>query len=211
VTPYGAGQGTIFFERKKPTATVVIPSVGRSTISRTLQSLLAMRNPLWCALVGFDGLTEDKVQVLNLPKDPRITYLFLPKAGGGSNHGGQVRNLLMEKAETEWICFLDDDDTFRPDYLDHLTEEQERHPEARTILFRMSYDPSDRKVLPPLTIRQPIVNNVGISFAVKKLLCQEQGLRFQNGATEDFYFLKSIADKGEEIVFSEHITYNIRF
>lgn len=211
-TEYSAGQGTIIFKRKAPIVTFVIPSIGRNTVEHTVLSLRRLTYPLWHAIVGFDALTDEQVSTLRFPDDDRITTVNLPeKAGGGRNFGGGTRNQLFGRISTPWLAFVDDDDSVRPDYLDRLNEARAAHPTARCVVFRMSYDPQDTKVLPPLGTVVPVKNKVGISFAVAKSLLDDLGLRFVNGPTEDFDLLNRIHAAGEPIVFSPHIVYNVRF
>jgi glycosyltransferase involved in cell wall biosynthesis len=188
--------------------TVIIPSIGRKTITRTLNSLISQTNPNWLAAVGFDGLKKEAVSDLTV-QDPRISYFFLPKVGGGLNHGGSVRNVLLDFAATEWVCFLDDDDTFRPDYIEKLQELANQDYDV--VMFRMSYDPSDTNVIPRLGIQKPMIMQTGISFAVRKSFLDKHSLRFFNSGAEDFMLLLAIEQKGGKFHFSPHITYNIRF
>jgi len=200
-----------------PLITVIIPSVGRCTLTRALKSLSLQTSQIWIAKVGFDGLQESssvcKSITDRITEDERkgIQILHLPKVGGGRNYGGAVRNKLMENCTTPWICFLDDDDTFKPTYMEFFQLELSNHPESDVILFRMTYDKEEKKVLPPENLNQIKQNYVGISFAVRNEFIQKHKLQFINGDIEDFKFLKSIEENGGKIKFSNHIVYNIRF
>jgi len=224
VSAYKEGQGTVFFQKKNdykavllPIITVIIPSVGRSSLKRALKSLVVQTNQIWIAKVGFDGLEESSEECKNITNDITdeerkvIQFLFLSKVGGGKNHGGAVRNKLMETCSTPWICFLDDDDTFKSNYMEIFQVELSNHPESDVIMFRMSYDKEEQKVLPPENLNQIKMNSVGISFAVRKEFLQKHGIQFINGSVEDYIFLKSVEDKGGKIRFSNHIVYNVRF
>jgi glycosyltransferase involved in cell wall biosynthesis len=190
--------------------TVIIPSIGRATIERSLNSLLNMNNPNWKALVGFDCVSDDIINNLNLPVDSRIIYhRLLEKKGGGNNYGGGVRNFLIDEAKTQWVCFLDDDDTFRPQYLDCFLEET-KNIEMDCIVFRMSYHEEDIHVLPPLNSTNPEPAQVGISFAVKKSFLDNNSLRFRNGEMEDFDLVHRI-HAISKIKFSNFIVYNVKF
>lgn len=186
--------------------TVLIPSIGRPTLKRTLESLCALDNPNWLSYVGFDGCAPEKPL-----HDPRITYVYLDKVGGGHNHGGMVRNSLFDLVTTDWMCFLDDDDTFRKNYVDVFEKELAAHPDADCIVFRMSYNPQDTNVLPPLNTTKPQKCQVGISFAVRRSFLEQTGVRFLNSSFEDYYFLEELLKNNGKIVFSNEIVYNIRF
>lgn len=186
--------------------TVITPSIGRPTLQRSLGSLIQQNNPKWTSFVGFDGCNPPEPV-----SDPRINYVYLTKVGGGRNMGGKVRNSLFSLVSTEWLCFLDDDDTFRPHYIDSFTSELQNNPDADCIVFRMSYDTQDKKILPPLYLNDIKVCLVGISFAVRKSFITQHSILFQNGPLEDFYFLEKIKNKGGNIVISKEITYNVGF
>lgn len=191
---------------------VIIPSIGRSTLQRALQSLLDQSDPNWVAYVGFDGCSSSEPT-----SDERISYTHLShKIGGGHNSGGEVRNKLIDLSKEDWMCFLDDDDTFRPEYINSLRSEISANPSADCIVFRMSYNLRDNEsdLLPSL---QNIKNQsvaicqVGISFAVKRFFLKENNIRFVNSGFEDFNLLKEIKQNNGNIFLSNIITYNVRY
>lgn len=116
-----------------------------------------------------------------------------------------VRNNLVKQADTEWVSFLDDDDTATPDYVQRLEEEIAAHPEADVIHFRQ-YHIDTAHILPVW----PEVEwgNVGISFAVKTKIASENP--FIEEKYEDFCFLKRLQAKGYNIYFSKYIVYHVR-
>lgn len=188
--------------------TFIVPSIGRPELTRTLQSLTALTNPNWKALIGFDAVKE----VPDLLTDPRIFYRFLSeKAGGGKNYGGGVRNYLIKEADTKWICFVDDDDTLRPHYIDSLVSETIANPTAVVIMFRMSYNRDDSIILPPIGLSEPVKNRVGISFAVQRQFLVDNKIEFVNGQTEDYELLRRIHEANGKIAFSTTIAYNVGF
>ena len=57
----------------KPLITFIIPTIGRHTLSKTLDSLINQTNPNWKAIVIFDGITST---IQNT--DPRIRIIESP-------------------------------------------------------------------------------------------------------------------------------------
>jgi glycosyltransferase involved in cell wall biosynthesis len=86
--------------------TFIIPSVGRDTLQRAVQSVEATGAAY---LVGTDIAH----------KGPSV-----------------IRNMLIKQAETPWVSFLDDDDSITPDYVERLTEELRMSPGADVVIFR---------------------------------------------------------------------------
>jgi len=184
---------------------IIIPTLGRSTLALSLDSLLAQTDQHWRALVGFDG-----VPLMEVKDDSRITYYEFEKVGK-ENHGGEVRNRLIKYSDTSWVCFLDDDDTFRRDCVEKIQQEIRDRPKADVIVFRMSYDPVDLHVLPLKNETTIKLNQVGISFAVRKAFLQDKNLWFEPGAYEDFGLLTRIQAAGGSVVFINYIGYNVKF
>lgn len=46
---------------------------------------------------------------------------------------GQKRNNLIDKAQGEWVCFVDDDDYVAPDYVSSIMEALEQNPDCVTF------------------------------------------------------------------------------
>jgi glycosyltransferase involved in cell wall biosynthesis len=177
-----------------PLVTFVIPTIGRETLSRSIQSLHNLTNPNWHAIVVFDKIeptiqSTDKVTVLKY-------------SGTSQGCGGAQRNLGIESATTELVAFLDDDDTITPDYVDALIAEAKDND---IVIFHMLYStgcllPSDKAIF---------WGNVGISFSIKRSIFPNIKFR-EEGRSVDFYLLESARVAGLKIVISDKITYLVR-
>src|SRR3954466_11788570 len=86
--------------------TFIIPSCGRDTLQRAIESAETAGGKV---LTDFDHKHEG----------PSV-----------------IRNKLIQKAETDWVSFLDDDDTVTPDYVERLTRELEMSPDADCVIFK---------------------------------------------------------------------------
>uniref|UniRef100_A0A6C0DJ82 Glycosyltransferase 2-like domain-containing protein n=1 Tax=viral metagenome TaxID=1070528 RepID=A0A6C0DJ82_9ZZZZ len=98
--------------------TFIIPSIGRNTLQNTIQSLENQTNANWCAIIIFDGCTPNFKTT-----NPKIKIIQIEKLGQGVNSAGLVRNEGIKLAETEWIAFVDDDDTLAINYVETFYEE----------------------------------------------------------------------------------------
>lgn len=188
--------------------TFVIPSIGRSTLKRSLESLINQKNKNWKCIVGFDGIGEESVDNNLLVDDPRISYLYFnEKIGQSAEHGngGMVRNRIMSHADTEWIGFLDDDDCLYENYTEEL--ELCNPDDLDCVVFRMRYENNPSVVLPPPGMNILAQNLVGISFAVRKDFIKNKNIEFINSNSEDFNFLSSVLANDARLKISESITY----
>jgi hypothetical protein len=76
-----------------------------------------MKNKNWNAIVVFDGIeptiseSDERIKIIKNNK----------KEGEGRNHACKVRNFAYSFVNTEWIGFVDDDDTLN-DYVDKFIE-----------------------------------------------------------------------------------------
>lgn len=116
-----------------------------------------------------------------------------------------MRNEGIEAAKTDWISFLDDDDTVTADYTQRLEEEIEANPEAEVIIFR-EYFPKHGIVIP----NKDVIcgGNVGISFSAKRSVLLEHP--FIDQPHEDLALLLELEAAGKKIVFSDYLTYHMR-
>lgn len=179
--------------------TFIIPTINRKSLQEAVNSLIAQNNINWKAIIVFDG-----VPPINY-SDARIKSITIQKTGK-SNHAGQVRNFAIKLADTEWVAFLDDDDTVSSNYVEKFYEEIQENPDAKCIIFRMKTQFDPAKILP-----EPNHNNfhkckVGISFAIKKDL----NILFEPSEVEDFMLLHKIRSQNHKIIISPYVTYFVR-
>ena len=184
----------------EPFITFIIPSLNRSTITRTVDSLLNQTNPNWNAIILYDGV------VGTVFEDERIKTLEIPKTGlvGSANgQSGLVRNVGIKMVKTEWIGFLDDDDTLHKDYVKTLTE---KYLSYDFVVWRMQY--FSGRVLPSQSNNNLIFGDVGISFCYKNKF---DNLLFDNNRDgEDFDFLIKLKKLTDNWVITPEVYYNVR-
>jgi hypothetical protein len=192
----------------------VIPSIGRETITYTLESLINQTNPNWKCYVGFDGKKKSDIDSSILISDERIKYFYFgEKLGDESKHhgnAGQVRNSILNHIDDdiEWVGFVDDDDTISKYYIEILDLEKNKSY-FDCCIFRMRYDKDNKKIIPPFNVDTIQQNLVGISFCVKRKFIDQHKILFVNDNAEDFNYLNQINEQGGKIHMSSHITYNV--
>ena len=185
--------------------TFIIPTIGRKSLQTTLYSLKKLKKSNWKAIVIFDGV-KNNCSI----KDERIIYLELDKKKGSlknenthHNYAGYVRNYGFSYCKnTDWVAFIDDDDYIHPFYIDYLKKEIEEESFIDICLFRLY---NNKNVIPFKNDEYIIKNHCGISFAIKKNVCET--ILFKNDECEDYIFLKEAEYKGFTIVISNMIAY----
>lgn len=184
----------------QPKITFITPSINRPTLRESVQSLLNQTNPNWECIIVYDGVSGIEFS------DPRIKTMQIDKQGsfGDYNgHAGLVRNEALKQITTEWIGFLDDDDTLHPDYVKILFE---KYQEKDVVIFRMKYQ--NGLVLPKLDISDPtklIGGEVGISYCYKNKF--KPVLFDDNFDGEDYLYLIKLYQLTQDFFVAPEITY----
>lgn len=97
---------------------IIIPTYNRAYILwKALLSVTKQTYYNWEAIIVDDGSTDDTYKQVKEFKEVRFKYIY-------QNNSGPcvARNVALEKAEGEFICYLDSDDEFREDYLYYINE-----------------------------------------------------------------------------------------
>lgn len=96
-----------------PELSIVIPTYNRAEqVGRAVASCLQQSDGRLRIIVVIDGATDHTQAVLAGLADPRLTVIAQPNQGVSA-----ARNTGIRAAETEWVAFLDDDDTFEPTFV----------------------------------------------------------------------------------------------
>ncbi|MBQ0075132.1 MAG: glycosyltransferase family 2 protein [Prevotella sp.] len=93
---------------------IIIPLYNKyESISRAIDSVMSQTYCDWELVVIDDGSTDDSKDIVASYTDPRIKYYYQTNAGVST-----ARNNGVEKANGEWIVFLDADDYLTPEALE---------------------------------------------------------------------------------------------
>jgi glycosyltransferase involved in cell wall biosynthesis len=95
--------------------TAIVPTSGRrDSVAAAVASALAQRDCEIAVNVVGDRTTIAEIgqRLGSLVDDARVTVRVLPASARGAN---SARNFGAHTADTEWLAFLDDDDTWHPD------------------------------------------------------------------------------------------------
>jgi spore maturation protein CgeB len=111
-----------------PRFSVIVPTTGRATLVRALQSVADQLEPGDEVIVvgGDDAGAEAAI---------RFGFTFIP-CGPGGNFGCTERTMGIARATGTHLVFLDDDDAFLPGAFAKMREACAAHP-GRPVMFRM--------------------------------------------------------------------------
>jgi len=188
------------FISNKALITFIIPSIGRDTLLRTIQSLKNQTSKNWEALIIFDGI---KPTIKS--DDNRIKIIQIDKTGKDPNSAGGVRNVGLKMINTEWVGFVDDDDTLSKNYVEYLIRDTQHHNMVDVIIFRMRG--KHGHILPSSDDDNFYVGRVGISFAIKTTFYKKNNLYFTPSWKEDYEYLNEVRTKNTPMLISSNVAY----
>ena len=168
--------------------TFIIPTIGRNTLKRAIESILALDNTL--VLVVYDGFKQ-KPPIIH----DNVIYLETKKP---YKNAGIVRNLgisyIAKNVNTSYISFLDDDDIIKPDF--NLVVENHKKYDIIIHSIEFPYHPNGRKKLPIKSGTGIHRGNMGIAMSIKADVLNKYDIKFTSDKGEDYIFAKSLIDKG---------------
>jgi len=102
-------------------------------IKETIESVIGQTYKNWELIIVDDGSKDNSVDVIKsyCAKDERIK---LYQHNNGENKGlAETIKLGLEKAQSDWVIFLESDDTIRPDYIEKKLEVIKNYPDIKFI------------------------------------------------------------------------------
>ena len=113
-----------------PVFSVIVPTYNRSSLLKIgIESVLAQDFPDFELLVIDDGSTDDTKEVVAQFTDKRLRYIYQE-----NQERSVARNNGIHLAKAKYICFLDDDDYYLPNYLSTFYNELENNNFPEVIL-----------------------------------------------------------------------------
>ena len=106
---------------------IVIPLYNKEkSVSRAIESVLRQNYVNFELIIVNDGSTDNSLDVVEKISDKRIKII-------SKNNGGvsSARNVGIENSNTDWICFLDADDYWKPNHLEIIKELQSKYQESK--------------------------------------------------------------------------------
>ncbi|MDO3377830.1 glycosyltransferase family 2 protein [Geoalkalibacter halelectricus] len=114
-----------------PFFSVVIPVYNKEPyIARSIHSVLNQTFSDFELIVVCDPSTDNSNAEVEKFTDPRIRVFYRDEPGPG---GYAARNLGIEKANGEWISFLDADDIYYPEHLMKIFDLSKAYPDVKLL------------------------------------------------------------------------------
>lgn len=122
---------------------IIMPSwnTGRF-IAESIQSVLNQTYQQWELIIVDDCSTDNTDEVVTGFQDKRIRY-FKNKVNSGA---AVTRNRALREAKGEWIAFLDSDDLWEPEKLEHQLKFMKKHHYVFSYHEYMKIDENSRSL-----------------------------------------------------------------
>jgi glycosyltransferase involved in cell wall biosynthesis len=147
---------------QKPYFSIIIPSYNRAKyIVTAIESVLAQTFESFELIIVDDGSQDETASLIApfLNSGSQVYYIHQ------ENQGRSVaRNVGIDAAKGEWVCFLDSDDLWLPNHLANIHKASEPTKEPTFIFTALSYrfpDKQTAKHFPPLGTTKPIDYVIG--------------------------------------------------
>ena len=189
-----------------PFISVIMPvHDGMATLDRAIASLTRQTFPAWELLAVDDGSADGSFERLRDwgRRDSRIRVLRMAENRGP----GAARNEALRHAAGDMVSYLDCDDEFYPDYLEHVARLGER---ADVLIFGYDYlvegeDRSRARTWDPAPLRhlffeQNLSTPLGVAHK-RDLWARVGGFDESLWCQEDWEYWKRLARTGAEVLF----------
>lgn len=159
-------------ESKKPFFSLVIPTHNRSKLlTRAIKSCLQQTFLNFEIIVVDDGSMDNTSNAVASFKDSRIRYFRNSQSRGVS----AARNQGIRQAKASYIAFLDDDDEYHPEFLEHTAStitNSDTEIDFTWCGSKVIFEIHDQNACKEILIRKPrpedSTNDFAIHFAVSQ-------------------------------------------
>lgn len=125
-----------------PRISIITSTYNRSALlRRAIESVRAQRGVEdWEMCIVGDCTPDDSEAVVASFRDPRLRFYNLPEKSPPRAHGAIAKNHgIFQMARAPYIAYLDDDDEYKPEYVQTMLAEATRHPECPLVYCRAEY------------------------------------------------------------------------
>ena len=115
-----------------PRVSIITSTYNRAQIvRRAIESVRAQTFTDWEHIIVGDCTPDDTEAVVRSFNDSRLRFFNLPEKSPPRSHGAIAKNHgILQMARGDYIAYLDDDDCYRPRFLEVMMGYVQAHPEA---------------------------------------------------------------------------------
>lgn len=123
-------------------------------VGRTIESVLSQTYKEWEMIIVNDGSIDNSVKIVEkyADKDSRINLINQPNGGCAS-----ARNNALRNASGRYVCFLDSDDLWEPDFLSSQVEFLKEKNAAFVYSSHKRIDDDDNEILVPFIVPERLI------------------------------------------------------
>ncbi len=184
--------------------TVVTPTWRRNPeiVRRSIYCMMLQTIGEWRQVVCSNGPEEPEIRkMVEELGDPRVTYECFDSEMGKGDFGNTARKRTIERAETDYVMFLDDDNVVLPHYLSTMVESLKNAPDCDLAVCKiMHFGPLNEKLVgkPPIVLAGDPVRVAHIDplqVLVRTKAIKEVGWDVETGYISDGVTLERLGDK----------------
>ncbi|HOW97412.1 MAG TPA: glycosyltransferase [Kiritimatiellia bacterium] len=129
----------------EPLVSIITSTYNRSPmLRRAVESVRAQTFTDWEHIIVGDCTPDDTEAVVASFNDPRLRFFNLPEKSPPGSHGAIAKNHGIQRmARGGYIAYLDDDDRYRPLFLEVMMGYLRVHPDAALAYCRSMYRDKD--------------------------------------------------------------------
>ena len=122
---------------------IIIPLYNKEKcIEKTIKSVLSQTYQDFELIIVDDGSTDNSKRLVLSIEDKRIRYFYKQNGGVSS-----ARNYGLKQVSSDWVVFLDADDTFFPNALENFIEATKMYPKATIVVGGFMVQEMDKSIL----------------------------------------------------------------
>jgi glycosyltransferase involved in cell wall biosynthesis len=176
------------FKLEVPSYSVVIPTIGRETLVRAVQSATAQTlKPLEILVVSHIGSLDGQA-INSLKSTPSVRIIYVPPGNAGA-----TRNIGILESKGSYIAFLDDDDT----WLERKMEFQLLNYDFGVISCRAEYKGYLNSIKPDSLYEGDFLNSIYPSFGIgrRKIVLPTPTLVVESKLAKSVLFDETLAER----------------
>lgn len=197
---------------------IIVPVYNAENYLREcLDSISKQTYPEFEAILIDDGSTDRSLEICNefCEKDSRFKAVSVPNGGVSS-----ARNIGIDKAQGDYICFIDSDDYVHERYLEDFSEHILGNDIVVSDYTRRdglgTKEPSEVKGLFPY-MREIVYEQIKhpniVSFCINRSIIENHNIRFTQGCIigEDYeFYMKCLSECSTNVTITNFVSYYYR-